>query len=173
MRNPVIPLAWAAFFGFAMAQVTFAAPKSVFPDQSTDGAIPMAPVGSMKIVNTFMHTLDLDTVEAAETFVEIDSLSVTCPKTQTSCTIVFGMNIQATGGDNANNHWAICAVVDGSLVNGCPWQGELLPDANYGSAFSQQATTVTPGKHALQVQVYSEFGLTVGYVTIQYSVYAP
>jgi hypothetical protein len=166
------PRAWVVIIGFALAQQVLAAPPSVFPPSQTS---PRAETGAVKLTSTVLHNSDgaSGITEAAGDFTNLDKQKVSCPKTATSCTVVISMNVQATGGANAGNEWAICTLVDGTYVDSCPYAGELLADGNYGYGYELESVSVAPGTHVVEVQVYSYYGLTVGYWQTQYLVYEP
>jgi len=170
------PRIWAAIIGFAAVQPALAAaPASVFPNLHAQHRVLPPQAGSEKIISTFVHNSDdySGIVDAANTFVQIDSQEVTCPASAGSCTFTVAANVQATGGANAGNEWAILALVDGASIDFGPFQGELLADGNYTTGYELQSVSVAPGKHTLSAQVYSYYGATVGYYQIQYSAYKP
>jgi hypothetical protein len=135
----------------------------------------MTVAGAAKLLSTVLHNSGgvSGITEAAGEFTNMDKQKVNCPKTATSCTIVISMNVQANGGENTGNEWAICALVDGAYVDSCPYTGELLPDGNYAYGYELESTSVAPGSHVVEVQVFSYYGLTVGYWQTQYLVYEP
>jgi len=174
MRFLTNPGLWAAVIGFAAAQPALAAPpRSIFQGSHAQGAMMPPAAGSERIISTFFHNTESGIVETAGAFTTIDSLDVTCPKANASCTVVIAANVQASGGANAGNLWAILPVVDSTYLDNGPVQGELLADATYSTGYELQTISVPPGKHTLSVQVYSYDGLTVGYQQIQYSMYKP
>jgi hypothetical protein len=167
------PLSWAAIIGLAAAQPALAAAPSIFSGHQA--APPAKAAGSLKILDTFMHNSDgaSGISEPAGTFVQIDSQNVTCPASAGSCTIVVSADVEASGGANTSNEWAIPVIVDGSYVDSAPYEGELLADGNYSAGSELQSVSVAPGKHTVAVQIVSFYGATVGYYQIQYSVYKP
>ena len=169
------PRIWAAIVSFVAAQPALAAaPASVFPDLRTPQVVRPLAAGAETIISTFFHnTVNTGISEAAGTFVQIDSQAVTCPAAPGTCTVTVGANVEASGGANATNEWAICVLVDGVYADSCPYQGELLADGNYSAGYELQSVSVPKGKHTLSVQVFSYSGLTLGYYTIQYSNYKP
>ena len=167
------PRAWVVIIGFALTQqVLAAAPPSVFPHSQT---IPMAQTGAVIIKSTFLHNSDgvSGISEAAGIFTNLDSQKVNCPKSEASCTIVISMNVQANGGENTANQWAICALIDGNYVDDCPYAGELPADGTYAYGYELESMSVAPGSLVVEVQVYSFDGLLVGYWQIQYLEYEP
>jgi hypothetical protein len=170
------PRIWAAVISFAAAQPALAAaPASVFPDLHVQRTAPPAPAGSEVIISTYIHNSGgySGIAEPAGAFTQIDSQVVTCPKSDASCTFTVTANVQATGGANASNEWAICPIVDSTYIDNCPFIGELPADGNYGTGNVLQSISVAPGKHTVSVQVVSYDGATVGYYQIQYSAYKP
>lgn len=166
----------AAWIGFATAHPALAATPTAFLSSSFPTLRALPPAANVeKLISTFIHNSDAPSfiTDPAQTFVTIDTQKVTCPVSAGSCTIAIAANVQASGGVNAGNAWAIAPEVDGSPVNGGPVQGELLPDGNYATGYEYQSVSVPAGKHQLGVQVYSADGATVGYYQIQYFVYKP
>jgi hypothetical protein len=169
------PRIWAAVVSFAAAQPALAAvPASVFPDLRAPQVVRPLAAGAETIISTFIHnTLNTGITESAGTFVQIDSQTLTCPAAPGTCTVSVAANVEASGGANASNNWAICVLVDGVYADSCPYQGELLADSSYSTGYELQSVSVPKGKHTLSVQVFSFDGLTLGYYTIQYSNYKP
>lgn len=81
-------------------------------------------------------------IDSAETF--------TCGS---SCTLTVSAMVQLEAG--SGNNWAICAEVDGTLINpACPYQGNTADTGSYVTGNSQQNYTVSAGSHTVQTTVY-------------------
>ena len=120
------PRIWAAIIGFAAVQPALAAPSaSVFPDHRAQRNVLPPQAGTEQIVSTFVHNGDSDVTEAAGTFQQINSQNLTCPASAGTCTFTIAANVEASGGANASNQWAICSLVDGTYSRFVPLHGRV------------------------------------------------
>lgn len=97
---------------------------------------------------------------------------VVCPGTSGNCLIQADQVIQI-GNSPSASRIAICFKVDGSFVDGCPYNGDTLSNSHFASFNFSHGITVPHGTHTVQTVVFSEFAASSGGYTFQYKVYKP
>jgi len=130
------------------------------------------------IFNRTLKSTSFNRIDCCQTavagFTNIDTpLTFTCPSPGT-CTLSAEMYAQAGGNSATANRWALIALIDGSFIGVGPFAGELLTDGDYSiTSWTDVASGVTPGKHTIQSQIYTDDGATLGYAGITYRLYKP
>jgi hypothetical protein len=106
-------------------------------------------------------------------FVAIDAANnVVCPGTSGNCLIQADQVMQVASG-SANNRVALCFYVDGSPVDGCPFNGDTLANGHFASYSYSHGITVAHGTHSVQTVIFTDFASTGANYTFQYKVYKP
>ena len=106
-------------------------------------------------------------------FNQIDAVNtVVCPGTSGNCLIQADQVIQV-GGISSAGRIAFCFKVDGTNVDGCPFNGDTPSNGHYATFSFSHGITVPHGTHTVQTVVFSEFAASSGPYTFQYKVYKP
>ena len=95
----------------------------------------------------------------------------------TTCTLSSEIKVQVGGDVTSDNVVSLCAEVDGQLMDepeGCPFLGEVNWDGLYHVLdWTANMSKVAPGKHTIQSQIYSNYGIDLYEYNITYRLYKP
>jgi hypothetical protein len=132
-------------------------------------------LGSRHLHRTYI-SYDNFPVEVDAGFQAIDSpLTVVCPGTSGTCTIVAEQNLQLSG-TTTGNRWSTCLAVDGvySSEPYCPYMGYVPSDGSFTTgSFSQAFSGLPVGRHTVQSFLYTFSGGSRSIYSIHYRVYKP
>ena len=95
----------------------------------------------------------------------------------TTCTLSAEIKVQVAGVVSQDNLVALCGLVDGQYMEepeSCPFLGEVNADGTYHVLdWTANMSKVAPGKHTLQSQIYSNYGVDLYEYNITYRLYKP
>ncbi len=132
--------------------------------------------------NYFVNGNQNGTSFAAGEYTAVDSpLTVQCPGSSGTCTIVADMWVQSGGASSASNNYAVCLYVDGVNVatsgdgsNGCHYTENTPSDGTFIEAGEENTLSgVALGDHTVQTFLYTNNGTPVSFYNISYHVYKP
>jgi hypothetical protein len=140
--------------------------------QSLAGANAAVAGQAHKVLSTYIDSGNPQTALSSG-YSTIESMTVTCPQTKPSCTLVLSVMDQISTSHD-NSPWAIVESVDGVLVDGSPSQSPLnIGFSTIGNWLGNYS--VGAGKHKVQFQTYVEDAndATQGVWSVHYTVAAP
>ena len=134
------------------------AQENARPSSPFRGAVPPAVVlASHSLITTYIDQGSASVTLPAG-FTAIDSpVTINCSNVA-GCTIGAESWAELGGQTTANNRWAICTQVDGSIVGFCPYLGTLPTDSSYVTGSLNNAVGVSVGTHTVQALAYNSAG---------------
>jgi hypothetical protein len=121
------------------------------------GAAPAAPTALQKhVLKGVYNSISISSATYGAGFTAVDGVtSVTCPPG--TCFIHADLWIQL-GGTTSSLRVALCFLIDGTDLQGCPFLGDTLANGHYSMYSFSKGYVVTTGTHTVQTVVYSPDG---------------
>ncbi|HEX4159180.1 MAG TPA: hypothetical protein VHY79_11945 [Rhizomicrobium sp.] len=166
------------FFTVAvLCGMVFAAQAAAAAESRSTGITPQAqpvqppiPAAEHKMIASFVDSGNPQSqLSAGANVIEIGT--VTCPKSESSCTLILSAMDQVAFPASATQ-WAIQMLVDGAYADSSPVQ-DILPANGIDVGSWMGDYPVAPGKHTITFQTYVEVPALQAQWSVNYTVAKP
>jgi len=131
-------------------------PVFAAPNGST-GMRRAIPAGEHKVLEMYINAGNANEEEISpDVYTTVDQGTIDCVKS--TCTLALSAMQETESADEAGE-WRIVALVDGTAVDGGPWQGPVPLDNIYLIGNWQGMYAVSKGSHTVTFQIYSQASL--------------